>query len=657
MRFVGFFLYLAMFSLSSLIGKDARAQDVDALFNLTFDELLEQQISISAKESVALQASPSTVTLFTRQMLDRLAVDNLYDLLNYVPGFQVTRGDWVGAVPKEHARGVYLDNGYVLFMVDGQRINEISFGKASVYSPYIPLSLAERVEVIRGPGSALYGSNAFMGVVNLITRQDENLLSARLGSNTSRGATLTLHPQWAGLNWQLLLDMQRHGGAAHNFNDLTIDDPRQSLFVQLGVQGQRWHLRSRYNKTSMNGYINLGGASDNNRYESENLGLEAGLHWWQDDSGALSSSLDISEHRIASAGLLVEAQPGVLAADFFNGPNWVTRNLQLSTDWLKPLMPGWELNAGVILLNAEQHQAGALTTHLQGGEFVLSDSAYLGGIRAFRQVDAFDSLLASQNSRSAYLQLQWQAADDWLLYLGSRYDKVQRLAANWSPRFALIHQLNDTHSLRLQYGEAFRTPTTNELFSSDNVTQGNPLLQQEKIATLEAIWRWQGSNTQWETVLFRNKMQDFVNKVAVEGGSRFTFANTDEHEIRGVETSLNWKLNEHWEGQLNYTLLFDNPFNASFKRYGQLRLGYQQESLSLNLDALWRSAVGEQGFHQSAYSLINFQGRWQWQEKQVLTLSLTNLFDKQYQVYEPRLSNLAMPGERRQLILGYQLSF
>ncbi|MBN7818261.1 TonB-dependent receptor plug domain-containing protein [Bowmanella yangjiangensis] len=646
-----------LFTISNLVCKDAFAQDVEALFNLTFDELLEQQVSISSRDAVALDASPSTVTLFTRQMLDRLAVSNLYDLLNYVPGFQVTRGDWVGAVPKEHARGVYLDNGYVLFMVDGQRVNEVSFGKASVYMPFIPLSIAERVEVIRGPGSALYGSNAFMGVVNLITRKQDNMLVPRIGNRGSQALSVAYFPNWYGLDWQVLLDVDQQGPASHRFNYSQVRDPRHYVFAQLGVQGEIWHLTSRYAKARMNGYINLGGASEDNRYQSENIGIEGGVTWWQGEQGTLTSTVDVSEHRISSAGLLLTAAQSGLANDFFNGPNWVTRNVQFSTDWVKPINDNWELSAGFAWLDTEQTQAGAMTSHLLDGVFLLEDRAYLGGIRSLDQVDEFDALLASQDSRSGYVQLKWQAAADWLVYLGSRVDRVERLSTNWSPRLALIHQVNAQHSVRLQYGEAFRTPTINELFSSDAVTQGNPELQQEKIATLEAIWRWQGEQAQLETVLFQNDMRDFVNKVETQQDSRFSFANTGQHSIQGIESSLNIKFGSHWETQVSYTQLFDEPFNTSFKRYGNLRLGYQDEIFSLNWDLLWRTKVSQDTFVQSAYGLLNFQGRWQWRENQAWTLSVVNLLDKEFQVYEPRLTGLAMPGERRQLMLGYQLLF
>ena len=141
------------------------------IFDLSIAELMQVRISLATKTEETVLTVPSTITVFDQADIQALGVKNAYDVMNFVPGFQMTRGDWVGAVPKEHARGVYLDNGYILVMINGDRLNEISFGKASVYTPHIPTEIIERIEVIRGPGSALYGSNAFLGVLNIITKQ------------------------------------------------------------------------------------------------------------------------------------------------------------------------------------------------------------------------------------------------------------------------------------------------------------------------------------------------------------------------------------------------------------------------------------------------------------------------------------------------------
>jgi outer membrane receptor for ferrienterochelin and colicins len=151
------------------------------IFDLSIKELMQVRISLATKTEETVLTVPSTITVFERTDIESLGVKNAYDVMNFVPGFQMTRGDWVGAVPKEHARGVYLDNGYILVMVNGERLNEVSFGKASVYTPHIPIDIIERIEVIRGPGSALYGSNAFLGVLNIITQQSVNQLKVSIG--------------------------------------------------------------------------------------------------------------------------------------------------------------------------------------------------------------------------------------------------------------------------------------------------------------------------------------------------------------------------------------------------------------------------------------------------------------------------------------------
>ncbi len=153
------------------------------LFTLSFEELLDVNINLATKTDETRASVPSSTTVFTHQHIALLGVNNVYDLMNYVPGFQSTRGDWVGAVPKEHTRGVFLNSGNVLVMINGQRLNEASFGKASVYMPHISVDIVDKVEFIRGPGSALYGSNAFLGVMNIITFQARNQMSVGIGEH------------------------------------------------------------------------------------------------------------------------------------------------------------------------------------------------------------------------------------------------------------------------------------------------------------------------------------------------------------------------------------------------------------------------------------------------------------------------------------------
>ncbi|MGO2374595.1 MAG: TonB-dependent receptor plug domain-containing protein [Pseudoalteromonas prydzensis] len=154
-------LFLCIYTIP-LLATEAATQ-ADDLFALSVEDLLEVHVDIASKTSETLASAPSTITVFNRKKIALLGVNNAFELMNFVPGMQSTRGDWVGAVPKDHARGVYLDSGNILVMINGERLNESSFGKASVYMPFIPVEVIDKVEFIRGPGSALYGSNAFLG--------------------------------------------------------------------------------------------------------------------------------------------------------------------------------------------------------------------------------------------------------------------------------------------------------------------------------------------------------------------------------------------------------------------------------------------------------------------------------------------------------------
>ncbi|HCV01789.1 MAG TPA: ferric-rhodotorulic acid transporter, partial [Pseudoalteromonas sp.] len=131
----------ALFSIvvASTISSVAHSAEEQDLFSLSFEDLLEVHVDLATKTTETLSSVPSTMTVFNRKQIQALGIDNAYEIMNFVPGMQSTRGDWVGAVPKDHARGVYLDSGNVLVMINGERVNESSFGKASVYMPYIPI--------------------------------------------------------------------------------------------------------------------------------------------------------------------------------------------------------------------------------------------------------------------------------------------------------------------------------------------------------------------------------------------------------------------------------------------------------------------------------------------------------------------------------------
>ena len=455
----------ALFSIAvaSTIPMVANATDEQDLFSLSFEDLLNVQVDIASKTSETLSSVPSTMSVFSRKQIQALGVDNAYEVMNFVPGMQSTRGDWVGAVPKDHARGVYLDSGNVLVMINGERVNESSFGKASVYMPYIPIEIIEKIEFIRGPGSALYGSNAFLGVMNIVTSKERNTLQLVVGNNGRYGAT-------GQFNTSLSDDTALFASFSYDQKDgesypQGVKDPLEALYLEAGVDYKKLQLRARYNETSLDEFLNLAGYSTQNQHTSDNTFVGVKYNWINNDKLKLDSSYSYTKHNISSAGLIAAFDD---IPDFLLGPAWQTTDSKFETELSYQFENQWQLAAGIEYAEAKQVEAGVRTNYYDDESMlVIIDPAYYQqGIVTVMDFPEFASLKYTFETYSAYGQLKIPYSDALTLFVGARYDDVKDIDSKFSPRLAAVYVINPEHTVKVQYGESFRTPVTNELFSN-----------------------------------------------------------------------------------------------------------------------------------------------------------------------------------------------
>ncbi|MDB2356472.1 TonB-dependent receptor [Pseudoalteromonas sp.] len=640
------------------------AAESEDLFSMSFEDLLNVQVDIGSNTSETLASAPSTITVFNKQKINLLGVDSAYELMNFVPGMQSTRGDWVGAVPKDHARGVYLDSGNVLVMINGERINESSFGKASVYMPFIPIEIIEKVEFIRGPGSALYGSNAFMGVMNVVTKHDVNEVTAMIGSNGKRGVSLSAHYQFnEDVNAFTSLAINKKEG---DYYPQGVRDPLKSIYFEAGVDINELQIRGRYNKVELDEFINLAGYSKQNQHQSENHFVSVAYDWLQNTTTQLTTKVAYSEHDIQSAGLILAASNNPFAEnDFLNGPAWTTSDLKVNIDFKHQLTNDWVVNAGYEFSDAQQKSAGVRTNFYDqaSGNIILDDAYYLGQISTIKEFAPFASLKASFETHSVYGQLKIPLSETVTVFLGSRFDDVKNIESKLSPRFATIYQPTPANTFKLQYGESFRTPVTNELYSNDDVTVGNPELRSEYVKTTELVWRHEAKSWHSNMVLFHNQLHDFISTIPQENKTNmFTFSNQLDDTNRGVEIDSRWNITPEVSLTGTYTQYFDEPIKPTFKRFASIISSYQLDQWLFSINGLWRGEVkGETlttaPFVQSSYMLFSATSRYSINDKSHLTLKMYNLFDKQYNNYDPRVANGAVAGVSREISLNYSMDF
>jgi len=639
----------------------ANAAEEQDLFSLSFEDLLNVQVDIASKTNETLSSVPSTISVFSRKQIQALGVDNAYEVMNFVPGMQSTRGDWVGAVPKDHARGVYLDSGNVLVMINGERVNESSFGKASVYMPYIPIEIIEKIEFIRGPGSALYGSNAFLGVMNIVTSKERNTLQLVLGNNGRYGAT-------GQFNTSLSDDTSLFASFSYDQKDgesypQGVKDPLEALYLEAGVDYKKLQLRARYNETSLDEFLNLAGYSKQNQHNSDNTFVGIKYNWINNDKLKLDSSYSFTKHNISSAGLIATFDD---IPDFLVGPAWQTTDSKFETELSYQFDNQWQLAAGIEYSEAKQTEAGVRTSYYDfDSEQIIIDPAFeQQGIVSVMDFPEFSSLKFTFETLSAYGQLKIPSSDALTLFIGARYDDVKDIDSKLSPRLAGVYKINSEHTVKLQYGESFRTPVTNELFSNDDVTIGNPSLRSESIKTTELVWHYKTSELQANAVLFYNELNDFINiEPTLSDDALFTFTNSFNTQNSGIELDSTWQSSKDFSITGTYTQYFEDPINASFKRFASIISSYNlSDSWQVSLNLLWRDTVevsSETGAHfkQSAYSLLGGSLKWQLNNNSQLMLKAENLLGKKYNAFDPRIDNGAVAGTTEELSLHYQFNF
>lgn len=148
------------------------AQSSSDLANLSLEELMNIKVSVASGTATSLKQAPGIVTVLTEDEIKSSGARDLIDVLNLVPGFQF--GVDVFGVTSVAVRGLWGHEGKVLMLWNGHELNELLFSTLQFGNHY-PIHQIKRVEIMRGPGSALYGGNAELAVINVVTKSGADL--------------------------------------------------------------------------------------------------------------------------------------------------------------------------------------------------------------------------------------------------------------------------------------------------------------------------------------------------------------------------------------------------------------------------------------------------------------------------------------------------
>ena len=262
--------YLALvlgltFSITSLANTEDR---LEHFLSLSFEELVSMETSIATATSQSISKSPAVVSLITQDDIKATGATNLVDILQSVPGIHVRTSSFANR-PLVHFRGAKASQ--TLLMVNGTPMKDLMWG-FGIFWKGLPTSIIDRIEIIRGPGSALFGADASAGVINVITKTagtiTESEAGARIGSFDSKTAWLQYGEQTDGFDINLTAEIFETDGhdpyipsdgqtrQDQNFNtnvSLTPDNAEygwRSEDIRLSIAKENWRMHADYMRHS-----------------------------------------------------------------------------------------------------------------------------------------------------------------------------------------------------------------------------------------------------------------------------------------------------------------------------------------------------------------------------------------------------------------------
>lgn len=545
-----------MLRLNPIVRGGLCASIITAAFPVIAEQREDTMVVTASATEQNLKDAPASISVITQEDLKKKPIQNLKDVLQEVPGVQLTNeGDNRQGVS---IRG--LDSSYTLILVDGKRVNSRNavFRHNDFDLNWIPVDAIERIEVVRGPMSSLYGSDALGGVVNIITRKVGKAWHGTVTADTT-------------------IQENRDRGDSYNSNFFASGPIIDNL---LGVKvygnlGKREKDKQESSSTSttgetprIEGYTTRSGSAEFALTPTENQDMSFGYGFDRQDRDSDSLNKNRMERQDYSIS--------------HNG-RWDYGNTELRFygDKIDNLNPGNSspitsrnnsLDGKLVLPLGDINQ---LLTF--GGEWrhdKLTDPVNLSGS---------NSSETSASQYALFLEDEWRIFEPLALTTGVRMDDHETYGDHWSPRAYLVYSATDTITMKGGWATAFKAPsllqlspdwTSNSCRGSCKIV-GSPDLKPETSESFEFGLYYAGDEGLLDGVsgsitTFQNNLDDMIdinrtqnralapsypNFVGFDSAGRpiFKYYNVNKARVRGVETEVKVPFNDQWKLTLNYT--------------------------------------------------------------------------------------------------------
>ena len=525
---------------AAAVANDEPATD-DELLNLSLEQLMSIPVYSAAKRDQDASDAPSSVTVVTATEIRAYGWRTLADLLQSVPGFYAINPRTYGFAGVRGFNRPGDFGGRLLLLVDGHRLNDPLYDTAAVTEDFIlDLDLVDRVEIVRGPGSALYGNNAFFAIINVLTRQGGALDGFEAAAEAGSLGT------WRGrLTW----------GRRDTFGDETLLSASG-----FGSRGQDRLFISEFADAGAGDGILPDGDDQSARrllasHRHGDLTFEAlygertkhGPPAWGMPADVPRETFDARAFAEVRYDHALSATRGLAARLYYDwykysgdypydiAPEGEPRNLLVNRDESLAESVGGEFQVDWKPGARHEAVAGAeyrYDFHQSMRNFDLSSPPY-----SYLDIDPETRVFG------CFLQDEYRPAASVGVTAGVRYDHYDSFGDALNPRLACVLDLDAWTTLKLLYGRAFRAPNAYEFHYEDGglSARTNPDLEPEEVTTYEVVGeRRLGAGWRASVSGFANDVTNLIGELQdpeSEGGLYYP-ANLDRVEARGFELQV-----------------------------------------------------------------------------------------------------------------------
>jgi len=608
------------------------------LFANPFETTLQDEMQWLEEETFVVSASrvkenikktSASVNVIDEEMIEVSGIKNISELLNTVPGISVTQGNIF--FNEIEVRGIKdFTSKQVLFMIDGHSIDALLLnGGAAPILDKISLDNIKRVEIVKGPASALYGANAFTALINIITKDAADIngviVNSKIGSYNTKEINLLYGKQFDELSLVANINVKDTDGnkvyvKQDRANKSATNNPYlKQLTANIKVNYKDFYMNSMYLKRDDGEHFGpLGEIATENDPKLDYLFIETGYNKQITEKLNLSTRLYFDKYKFDNYWHLL-----TIPADLK-----MKNSLTNEKNGIESLLT-YKVNTkltSILGATYEKHKQYDVETIVNSVNLSNTSNTFAPNV--------------NRNMWALYTNNIYDLSDNIRLTVGIRHDNYSDFGSNTAPRGGLSWQINNNNILKAIYGEGFRTPTFAESYNASAVIQGNTNLTPEKVKTYELSYENSSiANLNSKITYFNNNFDNLI----IQSGT--IYINQGETSSEGIEIETKYDLTRGSYLMANYTYQkakdkINNTDLADIAKHkGNIFFNYKiNKFLNINnhieLRGKMKRITGDNRADVAGYALVNVSMQLKNFYKNLeLKATINNLFDKE--AYDP----------------------